>query len=102
MGGPESQATNLARPLDYGANSAATLLGGGSCQELLADNIGSVASQEHRKEISDKFHTNIKLAEAKRDDYSENFVTEAMIIYGRILSVPSVAQIIVEQEKRDG
>ena len=56
----------------------------------------------HRKEISDKFHTNIKLAEAKRDDYSENFVTEAMIIYGRILSVPSVAQIIVEQEKRDG
>ena len=46
VGGPESQATNLARPLDYGANSAATLLGCGSCQELLADNIGSVASQE--------------------------------------------------------
>ena len=39
-------ATHLAGPLDYGANSAATMLRGGSCQEHIAENIGSVADKE--------------------------------------------------------
>ena len=38
----------------------------------------------------------------RQEDYSENFVKDVMIIYERILSVPSLAHIIVEQEKRDG
>ena len=40
VGGPQCQATQLARPLEYGANSATTMLRGGSCQEHLAENIG--------------------------------------------------------------
>ena len=47
-------------------------------------------------------HRNIKLAAGRQDDYSENFVKDALIIYERILTVPALAQMIVEQEKRDG
>ena len=39
---------------------------------------------------------------AGREDFIENCVTEVMTIYERILSVPSLAHIIVEQDKRDG
>jgi len=55
-----------------------------------------------RKEISDKFRKNIKLADGRQEDYSENFVKDAMTIYERILSSPPLAQLILEQEKRDG
>ena len=55
-----------------------------------------------RKEISDKFRKSIKLADGRQEDYSENFVKDAMTIYERILSSPPLAQIIVEQEKQDG
>ena len=55
-----------------------------------------------KKEISEKFHRNMKLAAGRQDDYTENFVKDALIIYERILTVPALAQMIVEQEKRDG
>ena len=55
-----------------------------------------------KKKISEKIHRNIKLAAGRQDDYSENFVKDALIIYERILTVPALAQMIVEQEKRDG
>ena len=42
VGGPQC----MARPLDYGANGAATLLRCGNCQEHLAENIGSGADKE--------------------------------------------------------
>ena len=45
-GGPKCQAIHLTRPLDYGVNRAATMLRGGSCQEHLAENIGSGADKE--------------------------------------------------------
>ncbi|MFM7981427.1 MAG: hypothetical protein ACKPKO_19135, partial [Candidatus Fonsibacter sp.] len=45
-GGPHCQATHLARPLDYGENSAATMLRCDSCEERLAEKIGSVADKE--------------------------------------------------------
>ena len=35
-----------------------------------------------RKEISDMFHRNIKLADGKQEDYRENFVKDVMIICG--------------------
>ena len=41
-----------------------------------------------RKEISDKFHRNIKLADGRQEDYSENFVKDATTIYARIWTVP--------------
>ena len=43
---PDEVASDLAGPLDDGANSAATMLQAGSCHEHFADNIGSVAEQE--------------------------------------------------------
>ena len=55
-----------------------------------------------RQEIRDKFHSNVKLADGRQEGYSENFAKDAMTMYERILSVPSLANIIVEQEKRDG
>ena len=55
-----------------------------------------------RKEISDKLRRNIKLADGRQEDYSENCVKDAVTIYERILTVPSLAHIIVEPEKRDG
>jgi hypothetical protein len=36
----------IAGTLDYGTNSAATMLRGGSCQEHIAENIGSGADKE--------------------------------------------------------
>ena len=47
------------------------------------------------------FHGNIKLADGRQEDYSETFVKDVMTICERILSLPSLAHIIVEQEKRD-
>ena len=55
-----------------------------------------------RKDILDLVHRNINLAACRQEDYSENFVKDVMTIYERILSVPSLAHIIVEPEKRDG
>ena len=55
-----------------------------------------------KKEISDKFRLNGKMTDGKQDDYSENFVKDALIIYEKILSSPALLQIIVMQEKRDG
>ena len=46
VGGPQCQATHLAGPLDYGVNSAAIMLRGGSCQEHIAEKIGPVADKE--------------------------------------------------------
>ena len=43
-----------------------------------------------------------KLAYGKQEDYIENFVKGVMTIYERMLSVLSLAHIIVEPEKRDG
>ena len=55
-----------------------------------------------KNKISEQIHRNIKLATGRQDDYSANFVKDALIIYERILTVPTLAQMIVEQEKRDG
>ena len=52
-----------------------------------------------KKEINDMFHRNIKLADGKQEGYNEDFVKDVMIIYARILSVPSLPNIIVEQEQ---
>ena len=49
-----------------------------------------------RKEISDKFHRHIKLADGRQEDYSENFAKDVITIHERILSVPSLAHITVE------
>jgi hypothetical protein len=62
----------------------------------------SLGRLPHKKETSEKFHRNIKLAVDRQDDYSEDFVKEALIIYERILTVPALAQMSVEQEKREG
>ena len=55
-----------------------------------------------KKYISDMFHIKLKLAYDKQEDYMENFVKDVATIYDMILSVLSLAHIIVEQEKRDG
>ena len=55
-----------------------------------------------RRDISDRFHGNIKLADGRQEDYIENCLKDAMTIYERISSVPSLAQIIVAQNKRAG
>ena len=62
----------------------------------------SLGRLPEKKEINDQFHRNIRLADASKEDYSVNCAKDALMIYGRILPVPSLAQIIVEQEKRDG
>ena len=67
-------------------------------KNTLQTTLGRLPTQ---KEISAKFHRNIKLADGRQEDYSENFVKEASTIYERILTVPSLAQIIAEQEKRE-
>ena len=67
-------------------------------QKLLAD-LGRMPT---RKEISDHFRRNVKLVDRKQDDYSENFVKDALTIYERILCFPPLADIITVQEKRDG
>ena len=46
VSGPECQASHIAISLDYGANSATTMLRCGRCQEHIADHIGSVADKE--------------------------------------------------------
>ena len=46
VGGPQCQATQIAIPLNNGVNSAATMLRGGSCQEHIAEDIGSGADTE--------------------------------------------------------
>ena len=48
------------------------------------------------------FHSSLKLADGRQEDYSENLVKVVMTSCERILRVPSLAHIIVEQEKRDG
>ncbi|MFM7989301.1 MAG: hypothetical protein ACKPKO_59305, partial [Candidatus Fonsibacter sp.] len=55
-----------------------------------------------RKEISDTLHKNIKLADGRHEDYTENLIKEVLIIYERILNVPSLVNIMVEPEDRDG
>ena len=47
-------------------------------------------------------HRNSKLADGRQEDYIDDFVEDVMTMYVRILSAPSLAHIIVEQEKRDG
>ena len=42
-----------------------------------------------------------KLADGRQEAYSENFVKDAMTMYERILKVPSLGHITVEEEKRD-
>ena len=54
------------------------------------------------KDISEMLHRNIKLTDGMQDDYIENFVQDVMTIHERLLSAPSLAHIIVEQENRDG
>ena len=51
-----------------------------------------------RKEISDKFHRHIRLADGRQEDYIENFVRAVVAIYETIFRVPSLAQIIVEPD----
>ena len=55
-----------------------------------------------RKDVSGTINRNIQLTDGRQEDYSEHFDKEVMTIYERILSVPSLAQIIAKQEKRDG
>jgi hypothetical protein len=50
-----------------------------------------------RKDISGKSYRNIKLADGRQEDYIEHFVKVVMTIYERVLSVPSLAHITVEQ-----
>ena len=99
-GGPQCRATPLAGPLDYGAHSAVTMLRGGSCQKTPC-RLHWVGCRK-KKEISEQLHKNIKLATGRQDDYNENFVKDALKFYERIMTVPALAQMIVEQEKRDG
>ena len=51
----------------------------------------SLGRLPQKKEISEKFHRNIKLAAGRQDDYSENFVKDALIICERIVTVPALA-----------
>jgi hypothetical protein len=55
-----------------------------------------------KREVSDKFRNNAKLAAGRQEDFSENFVKDALNVYEKILCVPKLAAIIAEQEKRDG
>ena len=58
--------------------------------------------QPTRKEISDKFRHNVKMAPGRKDDYSETFVREALNIYDKVLCCPPLAQALLDQEMRDG
>ena len=62
----------------------------------------SLGRLPQKKDISEKFHRNIKLAVGRQDDHSEDFVKDALIICERIMTVPALAQMIVEQDKQDG
>ena len=42
------------------------------------------------------------MTDGKQDDYSENFVKDALTIYEKVLSSLVLFQIILLQEKRDG
>jgi hypothetical protein len=75
------------------------------CYEVIVvkNNLQTVlGSLPTRKEISHKFRRNVKLADGRQEDYSENFVKDALTIFERILSVPPLECFILEQEKRDG
>ena len=48
------------------------------------------------------FHRNIKLAYGRQEDNIGNLSKDIIIIYERILSVPSLAHICVDQYNRDG
>ena len=58
--------------------------------------------QPSKKEISDKFRQNAKMAAGNKDDFSENFVKDALNVYDKVLCIPALSQILVDQEKRDG
>ena len=75
------------------------------CYEVIAVQSSlqkDLGRQPAKKEISDKFRKNAKLATGRQEDFSENFIVQALIVYEKVLSIPKLAAIIMEQEKRDG
>ena len=75
------------------------------CYEVIAVQSSlqkDLGRQPTKKEISDKFRKNAKLATGRQEDFSENFIVQALIVYEKVLSIPKLAAIIMEQEKRDG
>ena len=75
------------------------------CYEVIAVQSSlqkDLGRQPTKKEISDKFRKNAKLAKGRQEDFSENFITQALVVYEKVLSIPKLAAIIMEQEKRDG
>ena len=75
------------------------------CYEVVAVKNGlqkDLGRQPTKKEISDKFRKSAKMAAGRQDDFSENFIKDALNVFEKVLSVPSLAAIITEQERRDG
>ena len=75
------------------------------CYEVVSIKNGlqkDLGRQPTRKEISDKFRHNVKMAPGRKDDYSETFVREALNIYDKVLCCPPLAQVLLDQEMRDG
>ena len=75
------------------------------CYEVVSIKNGSqkdLGRQPTRKEISDKFRHNVKMAPGRKDDFSEAFVREALNIYDKVLCCPPLAQVLMDQEMRDG
>ena len=75
------------------------------CYEVVSIRKGlqkDLGRQPTRKEISDKFRHNVKMAPGRKDDYSETFVREALNIYDKVLCCPPLAQVLMDQEMRDG
>ena len=75
------------------------------CYEVVAVKISlqnDLGRQPTKKEISDKFRLKAKLAAGRQEDYSENFIKDALNVFEKVLVVPVLAAIITEQERRDG
>ena len=92
MGGPPCQATQIAGQLSYAGAAQQQCYDVEVVKNTLQRTFGRLPT---RKDISDKFHRLVKLADGRQEDYSENFAKDVMTIYERILSVPSMARIIV-------